>query len=163
LDAILPIFLKATYDHGSGVHNLWGLLASAVLRPATHPACYDLVINAEASRINRVCAKTVWAALLQDSKAYKAAERGVKVFIVVIGNDMWICDLRDPKTFYSNVTALVIFNHLCKHFGGLHVLDMVLLTTQMNQYYKGMTDIPEYIFTLEDAQQKGCKGSSAHH
>jgi hypothetical protein len=28
-DAILPILLKATYDHVNGVHNLWGLFASA--------------------------------------------------------------------------------------------------------------------------------------
>jgi hypothetical protein len=28
-DAILPILLKATYDRVNGVHNLWGLVASA--------------------------------------------------------------------------------------------------------------------------------------
>jgi hypothetical protein len=70
---------------------------------------------------------------------------------------MWIWDLRDPKTFYSNVTALAIFGHLCKHFGGLHALDMVSLTIQMSQYYKGTPDIPEYIFLLEDAQHKAAR------
>ncbi len=54
-DAILPIILKATYDHINGVHNLWGLVASVdcylhhhgapFIRPATRPACYDLAIN----------------------------------------------------------------------------------------------------------------------
>ncbi len=82
-DAILPILLKATYNH-NGVHNLWGLVASAdrylhhygalFVCPATYPACYNLVINAEASCVGRVCAKTAWAALLQDYKAYKAAD-----------------------------------------------------------------------------------------
>ncbi len=28
-DAILQILLKATYDHVNGIHNLWGLVASA--------------------------------------------------------------------------------------------------------------------------------------
>jgi hypothetical protein len=28
-DAILPMLLKATYDRAYGVHNLWGLVASA--------------------------------------------------------------------------------------------------------------------------------------
>jgi hypothetical protein len=166
-DAILPILLKATYDHVNGVHNLWGLVASVdcylhhyrtpFLCPATHPSCNDPVINAEASCIDRICAKTAWAALLQDYKAYKAAERSVKVFIKAVVNNTWICSLRDPKTFYSNVTALAIFNHLCKRSDGLHALEIVLLTIQMSQYYKGASDIPEYIFLLEDAQRKAAR------
>jgi hypothetical protein len=70
---------------------------------------------------------------------------------------MWICNLRNPKTFYSNVTALTIFNHLCKRSGGLHALDMVLLTIQISKYYEGTPDIPKYIFLLEDAQRKAAR------
>ncbi len=72
---------------------------------------------------------------------------------------MWIRDLRDPKTFYSNVPALAIFDHLHKGSGGLHALDMVLLTIQMSQYFESMPDILKYIFLLEDAQ---CKAARAH-
>jgi hypothetical protein len=165
-DAILPILLKATYDRINGIHNLWGLVASVnhylhhystpFVRPATRPACYHPAINMEASCVDRVCAKTAWAALLQDYEAFEATERGVKVFIEAIVNNMWIHNLCDPETFYSNVTAL-IFNHLCKHSGGLHALDMVFLTIQMSQYYEGTPDIPEYIFLLEDAQRKAAR------
>ncbi len=73
-NVILPILLKATYDRLNGVHNLWGLVSSADLylhcygapfvRPATRPVCYDPAINAEASRVGHVCAKTTWAALI---------------------------------------------------------------------------------------------------
>jgi hypothetical protein len=59
--------------------------------------------------------------------------------------------------FYSNVTALTIFNHLCKHSGSLHALDMVSLTIQMSKYYEGMPDIPKYIFLLEDVQHKAAR------
>jgi hypothetical protein len=166
-DAILPILLKATCDRVNGIHNLWGLVASVdcylhhygapFVRPATHPACYDPAITAEASCVNRVCTKTAWVALIQDYGAYKAAERGVKVFIEAVVNDTWICNLRNPKTFYSNVTALDIFNHLHEHSGGIHALDMVLLTIQISKYYKGMLDIPKYIFLLEDAQRKAAR------
>jgi hypothetical protein len=52
------------------------------------------------------------AAKIQDYKAYEAAERGVKVFIVAAVADLWICDLHNPKTFYTNVTALALFDHL---------------------------------------------------
>jgi hypothetical protein len=66
--------------------------------------------------------KTAWAALLQDYEAYKATERGVKVFIEAIINETWICNLHDPEMFYSNNTALAIFNYLCERSGGLHAL-----------------------------------------
>ncbi len=75
-DAISPILLKGTYDHVNGIHNLWGLHASAdhylhhygapFVCPATRPACYNPMITAEASCVDHVCAKTAWAALLQD-------------------------------------------------------------------------------------------------
>ncbi len=71
--------------------------------------------------------------------------------------DTWICDLRDPDTFYSNVTALTLLNHLHDRSGGLQVLDMVLLTIQMSQYYEGTPIIPEYIQLLEDAQRKAAR------
>jgi hypothetical protein len=166
-DAISPILLKATYDCVNGIHNLCDLIASAdcylhhysapFVCPATRPACYNPAINAEASHINRVHAKTAWDALLQELKAYKAAEHGVTVFIEAVVNNMWIRDLRDPETFYSNVTALAIFNHLHECSGGLHALDMVLITVQMSQYYEGTPDIPEYIFLLEDTQGKAAR------
>jgi hypothetical protein len=168
-NTILPILLKATYDHINGVHNLWGIVASAdwylhnygapFVCPATHLACYDPAINAESPCLNRICTETTWAALIQDYKAYKVTEHSVKVFIKAVVNDTWICDLRNPEMFYSNVTALAIFDHLCEHSGGLNELDMVSLTIQMSQSYKGMLDIAEYIFLLEDAQ---CKAARAH-
>jgi hypothetical protein len=166
-DAILPILLKATYDCVNGIHNLWGLVASVdcylhhygapFVRPATRPACYNPATTAEASRVNCICAKTTWATLIQDYKAYEATEHGVKDFIKAVVNDTWICNLCNPEMFYSNITALNIFNHLCKSSGNLHALDMVLLTIQMSKYYKGMPDIPEYIFPLEDAQCKAAR------
>jgi hypothetical protein len=163
-NTILPILLKANYDCVKGVHNLWGLVASVdcylhhydapFVPPATRPACYDLAFNAEASCVNHVQAKTTWAALIQDNEGYKATERGIKVFIKAVEIDTWICNIHNPKSFYSNVTALAIFDHLCEHSDAQHSLDMVLLTIQMSQYHEGMPDIPKYIFLLEDAQCK---------
>jgi hypothetical protein len=166
-NAISPILLKATYDHINGIHNLCGLVNSVnrylhhygapFVRPATRLACYDPAINKEASRVGRIHAATTWAALIQDYKAYKVAEHGVMVFIKAVVINTWIRDLCNPKTFYSNVTALAIFDHLCKHSGGLHAKDMVSLTIQMSQCYEGTPDIPKYIFLLEDAQHKATR------
>jgi hypothetical protein len=153
----------SSHDRINGVHNLWGLVASVdcylhhygapFVCPATRTVCHDPAIIAEASCLNCVCSETAWAALLQGYKAYKAAERGVKVFIKAVVDNTWICELCNPEMVYYNITALDIFNHLREHSGGLHALDMVLLTIEMSKYYKGMPDIPEYIFLLKDAQR----------
>ncbi len=160
-NAISPILLKVTYDHDNNVHNLWGLITNTdrylhhygalFVRPATCPGCYDMVINAEASHVKCVRAKTAWGAKVQDYEASEATEWSIKVFIEAAVVVTWILDLCDPKTFYSNVTALAPFDHYCKRSGGLHALDMVSLTIHMSQYYKGTTDIPKYIFLLKDA------------
>ncbi len=135
---ITPILLKSSYNRVKGVHNLWGLIANAdrylhhygtpFVRPATRLACYNPAINAEASCVSRVCTGTAGTAKIQDYKAYEAAECGAKVFIEAVVEDMWICDLCYPETFYFNVTALTLFDHLCECSGSLHALDMVLLT-----------------------------------
>jgi hypothetical protein len=93
--------------------------------PATRLACYDPAINVEASRVDHVCTKTAWAAKIQDYEAYEATEHGVKVFIKVVVQDMWIWDLCNPELFYSNVTDFALFDHLCKRSGCLHALDKV--------------------------------------
>ena len=90
-----------------------------------------------------ICAQSSWAVCIQDYEAYEVAERGIKVFIVAVVKKMWIRDLHYPETFYSNVTALALLDHLCTHSGSLHTLDMASLTIQMSQYYEGPPDIPE--------------------
>ena len=89
----------------------------------------------------------------------KWPKSGVKVFIKAVVKDTWICDLRNPKTFYSNVTALALLNHLRARSGGLHTLDMVSLTIQMSQFYEENPDIPKYIQLLEDAPGKAARAS----
>ena len=141
-DALAPILLKIMYDSTNGIQNLWGLIANAdrylhhnglaFVCPATRPAVYDPDIADDASRIERTHVEASWTTRIQDYEAYEAAESGVKAFIEAVVEDTWICDLRNPKTFYSNVTALELLNHLCDRSGGLHTLDMILLTIQMS-------------------------------
>jgi hypothetical protein len=113
-DALAPILQKVTYDRANGVQNLWGLIADAnrylhhygltFTRPAARPAVYDPDIKEGASRIEPTRAEAAWAPRIQDYEAYEAAEAGVKTFIETVVEDTWIRDLRDPETFYSNVT-----------------------------------------------------------
>ncbi len=124
------------------------------MRPATRPAVYDQDIAEGASRVKRTCPEASWAARIQDYEAYEAAKAGVKAFIEAVVEDTWIRDLRDPETFYSNITALMLLNHLLDRLGGLHALDMVSLTIQMSQYYEGTPIIPELGAALENSLRK---------
>ena len=108
----------------------------------------------DVSCVERVCAEASWAARIQDYEAYEAAESGFKVFIEAVVKDTWVCDLRDPEMFYSNITALALPDHIHTHLGSLHALDIVELTIQMSQYYVGTPNIPKYIQMLKDAQRK---------
>jgi hypothetical protein len=115
-DTLVPILLKIMYEHANGVQNLWGLIADtdrylhhynlAFVRPATRPAVYDPDIAEGASRVERTRSEASWATRIQDYDAYEAAESGAKAFIEAVVKDTWIRNLRDPETFYSNVTAL---------------------------------------------------------
>ena len=40
-------------------------------------------------------------------------------------NETWYKDLEEPDTFYTNVTALKLLDHLNKFFSGLHAVDTV--------------------------------------
>jgi hypothetical protein len=163
-DALTPILLTITCDRINGKQSLLGLIANvdrylhhygfAFIHPTTHLAVYDPNIANDVSCIERVCAEASWATCIQDYEAYEAAESDVKVFIEAVVEDTWICDLHDPLTFYSNISALALLNHLCACSGGLHALDMVLLIIQMSQFYKGAPNIPKYIQLLKDAQRK---------
>ena len=73
---------------------------------------YDPDIADDASCVERTRAEASWTARIQDYKANEAAKSGVKAFIEAVVEDTWICDLRNPETFYSNFTALELLNHL---------------------------------------------------
>ncbi len=58
---------------------------------------------------------------------------------------MWYNDLKDAKTFYTQVTALKIMTFLDLNSGGLHAVDILLLRTNMHQYYAQADGIHQYI------------------
>jgi hypothetical protein len=80
--------------------------------------------------------------------SYEAVKCGAAKFLV------WYNDLKDANTFYTKATALKIMAFLDANSGGLHTIDMILLRTNMHQYYIQADNIPQYIILLEDAQKK---------
>jgi hypothetical protein len=69
-------------------------------------------------------------------------------------DEIWYCDLRHARSFYNNVTAKQLMDHLDANCGGLYPVELVSLPTEMMQYYAQIDGIPEYINKLEEAQRK---------
>ncbi len=63
-------------------------------------------------------------------------------FLCDVVDEIWYNDLKNTNTFYTKVTAIDIMALLDANSGGLHALDMILLHTDMMQYYVQIDGIP---------------------
>jgi hypothetical protein len=68
--------------------------------------------------------------------------------------ELWYRDLRHQRSFYTNVTAKQLIEHLDTNCGGLHPSELINLPTEMMSYYDTVDGIPEYIDLLEEEQRK---------
>ncbi len=91
---------------------------------------------------------------LDDYASYKVAKQGVSKFLCYVIDEIWYNDLKNANTFYMRVTAINIMFLLDTNSRGLHALDMILLCTDMMQYYVQVDGIPQFIIMMEDTQKK---------
>ncbi len=91
---------------------------------------------------------------LDDYTSYEVAEQGVAKFLCKAIKEVWYYNLKDAETFYTKVTLLDIMALLDANSGGMHVINMIGLCTNMHQYYTQAEGIPQFINMMEDAQKK---------
>ena len=163
-DILYPLLLDIPYDeHGAHPrHNLIGILeptatysptwGAAFPRPQRPPA-YPAIADDAAAGV-RKRREAEHAILVKDHASYEAAERATAKFLRDTVDEIWYRDLRDARSFYTNVTAMQLMNHLTANCGGLHPSELVNLPTDMMGYYAKAEGIPEYINMLEEAQRK---------
>ena len=173
-DVLYPLLLDIPYDDdgtptgpGGFRHNLIGLIEPATAyaarwgerfpippRPPPYPPLPD-----NATPVVRAREEALHAVRLRDFNSFEAAERAVAKFIRDAVDEIWYRDLRDPRAFYTNVTAAQLLAHLDANCGGLHPAELVNLPTEMLSYYTETEGIPEYIHKLEEAQRKLARAS----
>lgn len=68
--------------------------------------------------------------------------------------EIWYHGLHYARSFYTNVTAQQLLDHLDANCGGLHPSELVNLHKDMMGYYTKAEGIPEYINMLKEAQCK---------
>ncbi len=69
-------------------------------------------------------------------------------------DEIWYNYLKNADTFYTKVAAINIMALLDAISGGLHALNMIMLHTEMMQYYVQADGIPQFIVMMEDAQKR---------
>ncbi len=83
------------------------------------------------------------------------AKQDMSKFLRNFVDEIWYNNLKNANTFYTKVTAIDIVSLLDANSGGSHALDMILLCTDMMQYYVQADGIHQLIVMMEDAQKKG--------
>ena len=72
---------------------------------------------------------------------------------------MWVQELRDPETFYTDIAPNALLAHLQAECTGRHTLNLLVLRNEMQRYHLEVEGIPEYINMLEDAQKQAGRSS----
>jgi hypothetical protein len=160
-DILYPLLLDIPYDE-AGTHNLIGLIEPTTTytdtcgdafpipqRPPTYPDVPDA-----ATAVVRARREAEHAILVKDFATFEAAERATAKFLRDAVDEIWYRDLRHARSFYTNVTAKQLMEHLDANCGGLHPAELINLPTEMLSYYTQADGIPEYINMLEEAQRK---------
>lgn len=166
-DVLYPILLDIPYDE-DGNHNLIGLIEPTVSYTSTwgaafpiptRPAAYDPNIAADATPVVRARMEAAHNVRLRDYATFAAAERATAKFIRDAVDELWYKDLKHARSFYTNVTAKQLLDHLNDNCGGLHPSELVNLPTDMISYYAQADGIPKYINMMEEAQRKLARAS----
>jgi hypothetical protein len=142
LMAILTDLLRYTADHGG----------SAFKRPARLPL-YNKNIADNATTVVRVHVESAHRARLDNYASYETAKCGAAKFLRKVVDKVWYNNLKDADTFYTKVLALKIMAFLDANSGGLHIVNMITLRTNMHGYYAQVDGIPQAELTLNLLRQ----------
>ena len=113
------------YDETNNQHNLAGVvLASSFYQsiynkgPFVVPevvTVYDIAIDVMTAKTLVKRAELAHEAKQSNRAIYDAADTSCVHFIMSVVDKTWYKELKDPDTFYMNVTALQLLDHLEEH------------------------------------------------
>ena len=150
---LLPVLMKTKYDELTLPHNL-----SGVILPTEHYkhiysnraylilpviALYNGTIDKDATRTEVHQAEGKNEAKRNDRALYEMADTSYKNFIMEVFDETWYKELGDPDTFYTNVTALKLIDHLTEFCSGLHTVDAVNITQLTKTIFSDAKGIPQ--------------------
>ena len=105
--------------------------------------------------VPRAIAEATHNAILADWGLYDTSERKTRLFILWAVDDVWLSKLfKGMPTYYSEVFAKTMLDHLQELCLGNHEVDILVLMCKMHQMYHVFNTIPQYIDEMEKAQKQ---------
>ena len=160
----LPVLMTTKYDELTLTHNLSEVILPTKRYEEVYPnrvyeipsviAIYDDAIETNATRTEFHRAKGKHEAKINDRALYEMADKECKNFIMKVVDETWYKELEYPDTFYTNVTALKLVEHLTEFCSGLHTVDAVDIPQVMKTLFSDTEGIPQYINAMKAAQRK---------
>ena len=123
---LLPVLMKTKYDKLILTHNLSGVIlptecyehiylkGAYLILPVV--ALYDDTIDKDVTRTEVHQAKGKHEAKKNDRALYETAETSCKNFVMEVVDKTCYKGLEELDTFYTNITALKLLDHLTKTF-----------------------------------------------
>ena len=117
-------------------------------------ALYNDKLDKDATRTEVHKAEEKHEAKRNDRAHYKTSDMSWKNFIMEVVDETWYKDPEDPDTFYTNVTALKLLDHLTEFCSGVHTVYGVDIPQVMKMLFSDDEGIPQFINVMEAAQRK---------
>ena len=165
---LLPVLMKTKNDELTLTHNLSGVILPSeryeqiykkgayLISPVI--AIYDDTTDKDATRTEVHRAEGKHEARRNDRQLYETADNACQNFIIAVVDKTWYKELEDPDTFYTNVTALKLLDHLTEFFLGLHTVDAMDIPQAMKTLLSDAEGITQFINAMEAVQ---CKSKRA--
>jgi hypothetical protein len=145
-EKLLHVLQTISYDRADGIHHVVGVIQSDTAYKADHNGdafpipqrfgLWDDKIDKDATVVELKKAKAMHKACSEDYGLWKAAKDSCNKLIRAAVEEVYINELKDDTTFFHKVKARDLLKHLEKNSTGLHVLDIVVLCTNMLLLYK---------------------------
>ena len=170
---LLPVLMKTKYDELTLTHNL-----SVVIIPTKRYehiykkgdylippiiALYDDTIDKDATRTEVHRTEGKHKSKQNDRQLYETSDNACNNFIMEVVDETWYKGLEDPDTFYTNVTALKLLDHLTEFCLGLHTVDAVDIPQVMKTLFSDAEGISQFINAMEVAQRKSKRAKLVIH
>ena len=170
---LLPVLMKTKYDELTFTHNLSGVILPTeryehiysnrdyLIPPVI--ALYNDTIDKDVTRTELHQSEGEHEAKRNDRALYKTVYMSCKNFIMEVVDKTWYKELEDPDTFYTNFTALKLFDHIIKFCSVLYTVDAVDIPQVMKTLFRDAKGIPQYINVMEAAQRKSKQANLVIH
>ena len=153
--------MKKNYDKLTLTHNLSGVILPTERYKHIYSkgaysippviALYDDTIDRGVTRTEVHQAEVKHKSRQNYRALYETADTACKNFIMEVVDEIWYKELEDLDTFYTNVMALKLLDHLTKFCLVLHTVDAVNIPQLMKTPFTNANGIPQFINVMEAA------------